>query len=241
MASRAQQKDRARQARLQAEKTAARAVRGRRLRDRLAAGTGVAVVVLAGAFAFGSQGGGGASGATRGTQAGEFPFAVGSPGPGAPAPEMKLASTAGDAFSLTARRGKRVLVYFQEGLGCQPCWDQIKDIEKQWAGFRALGIDEMVSVTTNDLDNLGQKAADEGITTPVLADPTLSVSRAYEANRYGMMGDSADGHSFIVVGPDGAIEHRADYGGPPNFTMYVPVRSLIADVRRGMRATGSSS
>jgi hypothetical protein len=46
----------------------------------------------------------------------------------------------------------------------------------------------MVSVTTNDLDNLGQKAADQGITTPVLADPPLSVSRAYEANQYGMMG-----------------------------------------------------
>jgi len=87
MASRAQQKDRARQARLQAEETAARAVRGRRLRNRLAAGTGVAVVVLAGVFAFGSQGGGGgASGATRGTQAGEFPFAVGSPGPGGAGP-----------------------------------------------------------------------------------------------------------------------------------------------------------
>ena len=86
MASRTQQKDRAGQARLQAEEIAARAVRGRRLRDRLVAGTGVAVVVLAGVFAFGSQGGSGASGATRGTQAGEFPFAVGSPGPGGAGP-----------------------------------------------------------------------------------------------------------------------------------------------------------
>lgn len=128
-----------------------------------------------------------------------------------------------------------MLLYFQEGLGCQPCWDQIKDLEKQPEKLRALGIDEMVSITTNDLDNLRQKARDEDIATPVLADPDLAVSEAYAANQYGMMGTSADGHSFIVVGPDGKIRHRADYGGAPNYTMYVPVENLVADMREGLR------
>ena len=104
-------------------------------------------------------------------------------------------------------------------------WDQIKDLEKRPEQLRSLGIDEMVSVTTNDLENLRQKARDEGIETPVLADPDLAVSEAYAANQYGMMGTSADGHSFIVVGPDGKIRHRADYGGAPNCTMYVPVET----------------
>jgi peroxiredoxin Q/BCP len=70
--------------------------------------------------------------------------------------------------------------------------------------------------------------------TPVLSDPDLAVSRAYHANDYGMMGTRRDGHTFIVVGPDGRIQWRADYGGAPAYTMYVPVDVLVADLRRGL-------
>ncbi|MDQ2706498.1 MAG: hypothetical protein M3Z25_02170 [Actinomycetota bacterium] len=48
-----------------------------------------------------------------------------------------------------------------------------------------------------------------------------------------MMGTSRDGHSFILVGPDGRIQWRADYGGAPNYTMYVPLDQLAADLRAG--------
>ena len=127
------------------------------------------------------------------------------------------------------------MLYFQEGLTCQPCWDQLNDIKSNMDRFRALGIDQIVSITTDPLDALKQKVTDEGLTVPVLSDPNLAVSQAYSANQYGMMGNSRDGHSFIVVGPDGTIEWRADYGGPPDFTMDVPVPSLIADLRAGLR------
>jgi hypothetical protein len=39
------------------------------------------------------------------------------------------------------------------------------------------------------------------------------------------------GHAFILVGPDGVIRWRADYGEPPNFTMYVPNGTLLAELR----------
>ena len=120
---------------------------------------------------------------------------------------------------------------------CQPCWDQIVDLERHERALKALGIDAMVSITTDPLDQLEQKQADDGFATPVLSDPDLRVSEAYSANQYGMMGTSRDGHSFIVVGPDGRIEHRADYGGPPDHTMYLPPGNVIADIRKGMRAS----
>ncbi len=94
----------------------------------------------------------------------------------------------------------------------------------------------MVSVTGNELDDLGLKASDEGLRTPVLADPGLRQSTAWGTNKYGMMGTSANGHSFIVVGPDGRIRARADYGGAPNYTMFVPVPDLVADLRRELEA-----
>lgn len=170
----------------------------------------------------------------EGGQAGKYPFQVGEPGPGKEAPPMKLQSTGGETFDLSKKRGETVLLYFQEGLGCQPCWDQIRDMEANSGGFEKLGIDETVSITNNPPDAMAQKVADEGISTPVLSDPNLTVSRAYGANKYGMMGGSTNGHTFIVVGTDGEIKWRADYGGAPDYTMYVPVENLLADMRKGL-------
>ena len=165
------------------------------------------------------------------------PFDVGEPGPGAEAPPIRLASTAGGTYDLAAARGKTVLLYFQEGLMCQPCWDQIRDIERNWADFQALGIDEMVSISSDNLNLLKQKVADEGLKTPSLADPELSLAQSYEANQYGMMGGTTYGHSFIVVGPDGRIRWRADYGGAPDYTMYLRPAALLEDLRAGLDGT----
>jgi len=170
----------------------------------------------------------------HGSGPGQYTFAVGDPGPGTQAPEIKLASTQGGTFDLSSMKGKTIVLYFQEGLTCQPCWDQLKDIDAHMGELTALGIDQVVSITTDPIDQIKQKTSDMGITSPVLSDPNLSVSQAYSANSYGMMGTSRDGHSFIVVGPDGTILWRADYGGSPDYTMYVPVANLVADLRAGL-------
>ncbi len=163
-----------------------------------------------------------------------FPYQIGDPGPGAPAPPIRLASTDGTMFDLASMRGETVLFFFQEGLICQPCWDQISDIEARWDEFRALGIDRMISITTDPLDLLRQKVEDERLATPILSDPDLTVSRTYTTNLYGMMGTGMNGHSFIVVDESGLIRWRADYGGAPKYTMYVPINRLLTDLREGL-------
>ena len=170
------------------------------------------------------------------SRAGHTSYQVGSPGVGQAAPGMSLPASTGRQISLQSLHGKTVLLYFQEGVGCEPCWKQIKDLEASSAAVRAAGNEKVISITTQPVNLLRQKARDEAITTPILADTRLAVSKAYQANRYGMMGDSMDGHSFILVGPDGTIRWRADYGGPPKYTMYVPVKQLLADLKAGRRA-----
>lgn len=160
-------------------------------------------------------------------------YAVGSPGPGAEAPGFSLPSTSGETVNLSDYRGESVLLYFHEGIGCQPCWDQIRDLEGAETQLKAAGIDRLLTITSGPVDLIGQKMSDDKLSAVALADTRLDISRTYETNQYGMMGDSRNGHSFILVGPDGDIDWRADYGGSPNYTMYVPVDTLLSDLESG--------
>jgi peroxiredoxin len=191
-------------------------------------GAGVVIAGLAAVVILNGQGGGGGGSS-------QLPYAVAQPAIGAVAAEFNLPSTAGGSVDLKSLRGKTVLLYFHEGIGCEGCWTQMQEIQTSMSQFRAAGIDRVLTITTNTLPQLQQKVADEGLTMPVLADTDFSVSHAYNANTYGMMGTAADGHTFIVVGPDGTILWRADYGGPPNYTMNVPVDQLLSAMRAGER------
>ncbi|PZS26238.1 MAG: alkyl hydroperoxide reductase [Pseudonocardiales bacterium] len=159
-----------------------------------------------------------------------YPHVAGQPSAGAMAPAFTLAASSGTPISLGDFRGKTVLLYFQEGLSCQPCWDQIRDLEHNQAQVKGAGVDAVVSITTEPANLIAQKVTDEKLSTPVLSDPTLQVSRAYNANQFGMMGDMRDGHSFVLIGPDGVIRWRADYGGAPDYTMFLPTSKMLTDL-----------
>ncbi|MDP9326273.1 MAG: peroxiredoxin family protein [Candidatus Dormibacteraeota bacterium] len=167
------------------------------------------------------------------TPASQRAYQVGQPGVGSTAPDFELAASTGGQVNLSSYRGKAVLLYFQEGLTCQPCWDQLTALEQQSADVKAAGVSAIVSITTDPANLIARKTRDMGLTTPVLSDPTNAVSKAYHANDYGMMGTSRDGHTFILVGPDGVIRWRADYGGAPKYTMFVRPTQLLADLRSG--------
>ncbi|WP_197536278.1 peroxiredoxin family protein [Blastococcus saxobsidens] len=157
-------------------------------------------------------------------------YDVGSPGPGEEAPDFTLPGTNGQDVSLSDFRGENVLLYFHEGLGCQACWDQIRDLEAATPQLEEAGVDQLVSITNAPQDLLVQKMDDDGLESLALADPDLAVIEAYEANKYGMMGDTTAGHSFILVDGQGEIVWRADYGGAPDYTMYLPVDTILADL-----------
>ncbi len=192
------------------------------------------VVIAAAAALYGVTRLGGSS-SNSSSNGGGITYTVGTPGPGQTAPPVNLPSTRGGTYNLTsALRKGPVLLYFQEGLTCQPCWDQLKVIQQDMAKYRALGVSQIVSITSDPLDQITQKARDEGLTMPVLSDPNLAVSKTYNANQYGMMGDSRDGHTFVLVAADGKILWRADYGGAPKYTMFVPDSQLLAHLRATM-------
>lgn len=66
----------------------------------------------------------------------------------------------------------------------------------------------------------------------MLSDPTQEVIHAFDAHKYGMMREQTAGHSFVLVGPDGTIQWRADYGGAPDYTMFLPTDKMLADLAK---------
>lgn len=168
------------------------------------------------------------------SEAGQYPFMVGLPGPGNPAPDFTLPAGGGGSFTLSSARGQGVLLYFHEGGGCASCWVQLRDLEKSAPQLKQVGIDRVVSITTEPLDVQTQRAAHERTAIPLLSDATVQVSTAYTTNNYGMMNDRHNGHSFVLVDAQGIIRWRADYGGAPRYTMYVPMPNLLADIRQGL-------
>ncbi|MGH8925596.1 MAG: peroxiredoxin family protein [Acidimicrobiia bacterium] len=218
------------------QKRAAASSKATPTRRPLLIGVGITVgfvAILAAIFAANSGG----PPASEGSGSG-YRFDVGSPGPGEQAPPLRLPAADGNTFDLADLSGQTVLLYFQEGLMCPPCWDQLRDIEAEGDRFTALGIDSIVTITTDNVDLLARRVADEGLRSPVLSDLGREVSEAWGTLGAGMMGGATNGHSFVVVGHDGNIRWRADYGGAPDFTMYLPVSALLADLRQGLDAAG---
>lgn len=93
---------------------------------------------------------------------------------GEKAPEFVLTSVNGTSFNLNNYLGKSdVLLFFNEGLTCSPCLQQMVDIDRNYSAFSGMGI-TVVSITTNSMSDMRTWAQNNGITRmTVLPDPSL--------------------------------------------------------------------
>lgn len=161
---------------------------------------------------------------------------VGSVSVGMAAPDFTLPNISGGTFTLSAYRGKsNVLLFFNEGLSCSPCLQQMHDLDQLNPQFLGLNI-VVVSITADSLTMLSSWASANGPQYgKVLSDQGLTVSRAYNllGADISMMPGSAPGHTFILVDKSGIIKWRQDYGPA---TMYVPNDQIIAAVKQVLGA-----
>lgn len=108
---------------------------------------------------------------------------------------------------------------------------QVVDLQND-AEFQSLGV-QVISIAR---DSIGEQAIESqalGITdVPMLADPDLSVSAAYDVLQWAI-DNGEPSHTFLLVDADGKIVWVKDYGAPdnPNRTMYVPVDELTRFVK----------
>ena len=135
--------------------------------------------------------------------------------PGDPAPAFALPDADGTVVSLDALRsgGKRVVVYFYPAALTPGCTKQacgFRDSLSSWsdAGYAVVGI------SPDKPEKLAKFREAEGLTFPLLSDPSREVLEAYGA--YGkklMYGKEVTGviRSTFVISPDGVVE-KAMYG-----------------------------
>ncbi len=153
---------------------------------------------------------------------------------GMAAPDFTLPDTAGGSFTLSHYRGRsNVLLFFNEGLSCAPCLQQMQALDQISSQLSSLNI-TAASITTDHMDQLQSWAMSDGPKqSVVMSDSTRTVSASYD-----MLGDSmhpgmAAAHTFVIVDKAGTLTWRKDYYPP---SMYVSDNQLMSDIRQAMGA-----
>ena len=152
-------------------------------------------------------------------------------GVGSAAPDFTLPATNGSTFTLSAYRGKsNVLLLLDEGLSCQPCLQQMHDLDGLNSQFNGMNV-LVVSITPDNLGQLQSWASSFGPQYGlVLSDANQVVFNLYHPVG---AGGTMMTHTFILVNTSGVIVWRQDYG--PS-TMYVQNSEIMADVQNALGA-----
>jgi peroxiredoxin Q/BCP len=134
-------------------------------------------------------------------------------------------------------RGEKTLLFFSEGVMCQACFEQIRDIEKVGAELERKRIG-LVSITPDSAETLREAIGQYGISTPMISDEDRDMSTAFDTLGQGMHSDTP-GHAFVLLDERGRVAWQRDYWLPPYRKMYVEPDELLADLTDVVRASSS--
>lgn len=151
---------------------------------------------------------------------------------GSIAPDFTLTDTHGGTFTLSQFKGRSdVLLFFNEGLSCSPCLQQMTDMDQLNTQLTSMNI-TVASITVDDMVRLQSWAQASGPRdSRVLDDQSLRVSQAYDMLSNTMHSGSSPGHTFVLIDKGGMVIWRHDYYPP---SMYVNNDQLLSDIKKGM-------
>lgn len=141
----------------------------------------------------------------------------------------------GREISSRSVRGKKTLLFFSEGVMCQACFEQIRDIEEVSGELEKKGI-ALVSITPDAEDVLKEAVAQYEISTPMISDENRDMSTAFDTLGQGMHADTP-GHAFVLLDERGKVVWQRDYWLAPYRAMYVKPSRLLADLAKVSQGT----
>jgi peroxiredoxin len=113
----------------------------------------------------------------------------------------------GSTVSLSDYAGSPVILYFNEGAGCDSCLIQMAKIEQE-PGFAEAGI-EVLPIVMNTADQINADRERLGVEAPFALDDG-TVSEAYGTLGTGMH-EGLPGHGFILIDADGVQRWYGNY------------------------------
>lgn len=134
----------------------------------------------------------------------------------------------GQPISTQTLQGGKALLYFSEGVMCQACLQQIRDIDDVAHEMAKRHI-RLVSITPDGTADLKQAIRQYGISSPMISDSDRSMSEAFNMLGKGMHPDTP-GHAFVLIDGRGKVLWQRDYYQAPYRTMYVNPARLLEDI-----------
>ena len=132
---------------------------------------------------------------------------------GKPAPDFTLQDYKGNTFSLAQMKGKKVVLFFNEGIMCYPaCWNQVA----------ALGTDKKFNndqvITASVVPDMQAEWSEATRRMPDLAKSTILLDSDNSiSNKYGMMylpssmhKGSKPGHTYVIIDVNGIVRYTYD-------------------------------
>lgn len=121
--------------------------------------------------------------------------------------DFTLPTSAGESVSLSDYAGQPVLLFFNEGAGCDSCLVQMASIEAE-PGFAEAGI-AVLPIVMNTAAQINPDRDRFGVKTPfALDDGTVS-------DTYGVLGtgmhEGLPGHGFVLIDADGVQQWYGNY------------------------------
>ena len=129
-------------------------------------------------------------------------------GPGDPAPDFTLADDAGDQVTLSALRGRKVIIYFYPAAMTAGCTTQACDFTDSLESLRAAGFD-VLGISPDSPAKLAKFRERDSLTITLLSDPDREVLTAYGAfGEKSLYGKVVEGviRSTVVVDEHGIVE-----------------------------------
>lgn len=139
------------------------------------------------------------------------------------APDFTLSDTNGDSVTLSDLRGTNVLLYFNEGAGCQSCIVQMGELEKHADDLADLNV-KVFPIVMNTREQITADMTANGVETPFLLDDG-TVSDAYGTLGKGMHA-GLPGHSFVLIDETGTQRWYGEYP-----SMWLAPTDLLKEVR----------
>ncbi|MBI4089916.1 MAG: redoxin domain-containing protein [Candidatus Kerfeldbacteria bacterium] len=136
------------------------------------------------------------------------------------APNFELTDHNGQAYSLASLRGKKVVLFFNEGMMCYPaCWNQIAALgnDDRFKGGDAVALSVVVDTSKewqqamDEMPELRAATVVHDVGGPVSA--KFGVLKTASSMHYGQL----PGHTYVVIDADGVIRHVYD---DPNMAIH---------------------